>query len=848
MSRALKTACIVATTEAISPSGEQEIDGVSVIEPMRVLVKDQPGGIGNGIRIVRAGGDWDWAPDFDEQGDIDYGAFVPVLLGTGGEPNSRVYMLNAGNAPVFGGNLPFALIGDSTGGGGSGGTLDPSDIEAIAGIAFVNAFTDVDASDRTGSIAAPFATIAAALSSIHIAARSGGESTLYMIHGFFFESLGFQCNDQSLALIALTIQKTEITGNHSVTVGGLGFGFRARGLVFNGTITVHDGLTPATRAPLEFDDCDKVSVLMNDGAEGVADVSMIGPAAQYPSHGSRRNRLYDVSVAGIVTTSGVQVGRDAGSPATTIACALFYGTRTVFAASTTLSLPAGAEVELIDCDFLGAMTVTFASGDPGELQMDESTYYRWTVTGGTKTLNNGVIRIISTVSPQKGELFVDPANAESFKNGSKRFPFATPAEAVAQAVENTGFHRIVLASGTYADALDIPSDANVQIWSDGSAQHPGAIEWTVTDGSGLQVEGVGALDITIVDESGAAADTEHASLFLRRCAVPSVAMGVGATSIVDLTVEGVPFVEDAIPRQRLEVVSLSVTGFAFLQGVQINDLLECDEARIEDCDFLASCEVNLSGTTLTLRRVEYLGSGVEHTFTGSAGLIEMDSDTANSYRFHGVNTDNGNVECSISARTDGPNDAGVTTNDAFNCFSGRTATVSNPTQNSPVGFFESQAYDTDNSVSRRTGIGLQNRSISGTVVSSILQFLKRIDGVVSEIPAFLTSAGDFSGRSFLVTGVALGDANATISLSGGAIRSIPANTLTDDRDYTLDPTGAADGDIIAIARYDATANTAVAINGGPGADVYTLAAGYTYYFPFDEASGNWDKPTRVKHL
>jgi len=74
----------VATTANITLSGEQTIDGVSIVSGDRVLVKDQTTQTQNGIYVASASS-WSRATDADNtpSGEIAYGDFVFVQSGTG---------------------------------------------------------------------------------------------------------------------------------------------------------------------------------------------------------------------------------------------------------------------------------------------------------------------------------------------------------------------------------------------------------------------------------------------------------------------------------------------------------------------------------------------------------------------------------------------------------------------------------------------------------------------------------------------------------------------------------------------------------------------------------------------
>jgi phage-related tail fiber protein len=91
-SLAIKTPCRLATTAAITLSGEQTIDGVAAVEGDRVLVKDQATTSTNGIYDVNTGG-WTRALDFDGPNDIKDGTLV--LVGSGSTNADLVFKLNA---------------------------------------------------------------------------------------------------------------------------------------------------------------------------------------------------------------------------------------------------------------------------------------------------------------------------------------------------------------------------------------------------------------------------------------------------------------------------------------------------------------------------------------------------------------------------------------------------------------------------------------------------------------------------------------------------------------------------------------------------------------------------------
>ena len=94
--QAIKTPCRLATTAAITLSGEQTIDGVAAVEGDRVLVKDQADNTTNGVYDVSTGA-WTRSLDFDGANDILDGTLV--LVGSGSTNADLVFKLNA-TAPV----------------------------------------------------------------------------------------------------------------------------------------------------------------------------------------------------------------------------------------------------------------------------------------------------------------------------------------------------------------------------------------------------------------------------------------------------------------------------------------------------------------------------------------------------------------------------------------------------------------------------------------------------------------------------------------------------------------------------------------------------------------------------
>jgi phage-related tail fiber protein len=86
----------VATTAAITLSGEQTIDGIGVVAGDRVLVKNQGGGasdVANGIYVCAAGA-WARSPDADEDSEVTAGMAMFVEEGTANADTAWVLVTN----------------------------------------------------------------------------------------------------------------------------------------------------------------------------------------------------------------------------------------------------------------------------------------------------------------------------------------------------------------------------------------------------------------------------------------------------------------------------------------------------------------------------------------------------------------------------------------------------------------------------------------------------------------------------------------------------------------------------------------------------------------------------------
>lgn len=103
-----KAPCRAATTANITLNGLQTIDGVSLAQDDRVLVKDQSTASQNGIWTVDSG-DWTRALDFNGARDVVRGTLVLVV--SGGVNASSVFELTTANPVIGSSNLSFAPTG-----------------------------------------------------------------------------------------------------------------------------------------------------------------------------------------------------------------------------------------------------------------------------------------------------------------------------------------------------------------------------------------------------------------------------------------------------------------------------------------------------------------------------------------------------------------------------------------------------------------------------------------------------------------------------------------------------------------------------------------------------------------
>lgn len=107
---AIKPPCRVATTAAITLSGEQTIDGVAVVADDRVLVKNQATASENGIWVADTSA-WSRALDFDGSNDVVDGTLVYVAEGT---VNADLVFRCTGTNPITPGTTSITFTGSVT--------------------------------------------------------------------------------------------------------------------------------------------------------------------------------------------------------------------------------------------------------------------------------------------------------------------------------------------------------------------------------------------------------------------------------------------------------------------------------------------------------------------------------------------------------------------------------------------------------------------------------------------------------------------------------------------------------------------------------------------------------------
>jgi len=160
-SKAIKGPALVATTAAITLSGEQTIDSVALVSGDRVLVKDQADGTENGIYVVDTG-PWGRAQDFNKSNDIAEGTLIAIAQGA--TYAKSMYILTTPDAEIATTALTFARYADPAGVAVADAAAAAALASELAAAASEAAAAASEAAADADRIAAQAAAAAAAIS------------------------------------------------------------------------------------------------------------------------------------------------------------------------------------------------------------------------------------------------------------------------------------------------------------------------------------------------------------------------------------------------------------------------------------------------------------------------------------------------------------------------------------------------------------------------------------------------------------------------------------------------------------------------------------------------------------
>ncbi len=127
-----KEDCVAATTGDITLANSQTIDGVAVVNPNRVLVKNQTDAFENGIYVVVDAGAWTRATDADTDSEVNNGMFTLVTSGT----------INANTSWVL--STPDPIVVDTT-----NLTFDEFSFTDITHLNSTNTFTEINIFEKS---------------------------------------------------------------------------------------------------------------------------------------------------------------------------------------------------------------------------------------------------------------------------------------------------------------------------------------------------------------------------------------------------------------------------------------------------------------------------------------------------------------------------------------------------------------------------------------------------------------------------------------------------------------------------------------------------------------------------
>lgn len=279
---------------------------------------------------------------------------------------------------------------------------------------------------------------------------------------------------------------------------------------------------------------------------------------------------------------------------------------------------------------------------------------------------------------------------------------------------------------------------------------------------GLYVDGVGGPDhantFNVVD-AGSVATASY--LVFRDCDNFTVAQNPGDSSVYNVFISADSNPVDTFAPMRFQCNAAYVTGALFTSRVSLGNgssgtFRGAGTQHIQTV-FRAGATLQSSTTGISMNQSRFAGN-ITVTFTGSAGILDLDGKSRSSWESAtGTRTlTNGKLGTGDYSsrvvpnagdysegefRYDGPDVNGVTTEDTLKVRSARLATVSIQTQRSPRSGWYGAAWDTNDSVSREVMMGMQLRPIEGDVVSALLAFMYGIDGTVSDTGLSFTSSG-----------------------------------------------------------------------------------------------------------
>jgi hypothetical protein len=249
----VKASVRVATTENITRSGTQTIDGVVLVAGDRVLVKNQSTGSQNGIYDVAAGS-WTRASDADSSAKVTTGMFTFVSEGTVNADSGWVVTTN--DEIVLGTtSLAFAQFsgaGQITAGAGLTQNSNTIDAVGTAGRIVVNAdsidLDTVSQSDGSGSAGTSFVQSVTRDSYgrvTGVTTASVQDSTTSAKGIASFDSGDFSVTAGAVSIKASGVDNSQLV-NSSVTIG-------STSVSLGGSITSVSGLTSVTSTSFSGD-------------------------------------------------------------------------------------------------------------------------------------------------------------------------------------------------------------------------------------------------------------------------------------------------------------------------------------------------------------------------------------------------------------------------------------------------------------------------------------------------------------------------------------------------------------------------------------------------------------------